>query len=106
MIVKKKGVQGVDDKERRSSSMMVSQEGAGNRTQDYDESDTEDELYNLMRGHASLMIAGGCDMSEDEKEDDDENEYDEETSELDEEEKKEESSSVVPEWGSTSVSPQ
>ena len=101
MIVKKKGVQGVDDKERRSSSMMVSQEGAGNRTQDYDESDTEDELYNLMRGHTSLMMAEGSDLSEDEKEDEDENEGDEKTSELDEDIKKEESSSVAPEWGSS-----
>ncbi len=77
--------------------MLVSQEVSGNKTQDYDESDIEDELYHLMRGHTSLMIAEGSDMSEDEKEDEDENESDEKTSELDEEEKKEESSSEAPE---------
>ena len=44
MIVEKKSVHYVDEKEQKGSSMMVSQNVA------------EDKLYNLMRGHTSLMI--------------------------------------------------
>ncbi len=51
MIVEKKSVQYVDEKEKNESSMMVSQKVA------------EDKLYNLMRGHTSLMIAEGSDSS-------------------------------------------
>ena len=46
MIVKKKSVHYVDEKGKRESSMMVSEEDVA-----------EDKLYNLMRGHTSLMIA-------------------------------------------------
>ena len=55
MIVEKKSVHYVDEKEKNESSMMVSQK-------------VEDKLYNLMRGHTSLMIAEGSDSSEDEGE--------------------------------------
>ncbi len=60
MIIKKK-VGYVDEKERRESTMMVSQkEDAGSGHE-------EDELYNLMRGYTSLMITEGSDSSEDDE---------------------------------------
>jgi hypothetical protein len=67
MIVKKKSVHYVDEKDKRESSMIVSEEDAA-----------EGKLYNLMRGHTSLMIAADSDDSED---DPDENDYDEDEQE-------------------------
>ena len=57
MIVKKKSVHYVDEKDKKESSMIVSEEDVA-----------EDKLYNLMRGHTSLMIAADSDDSDDESE--------------------------------------
>ena len=80
MIVEKKSVHYVDEKEQKESSMMVSQKVA------------EDKLYNLMRGHTSLMIAADSDTSEDEADSDSSEDEGQEGS-LDDE--KEESSEAV-----------
>ena len=94
MIVEKKSVQFVDEKEHKESSMMVSQKVA------------EDKLYNLMRGHTSLMIAADSDSSEDEGEEGSEDDENNESSEaVPDERKKEEVSQrlfglSLPEFGS------
>ena len=62
MVVQKKKVSYIDEKEKRESSMMVSKKDDAGSGQD------EDKLYNLMRGYTSLMIAEGSDSSEDEGE--------------------------------------
>ncbi len=73
MIVEKKSVHYVDEKDKNKSSMIVSQKVA------------EDKLYNLMRGHTSLMIVQGSDSSEDDEGDDSsEDDEGEEASEDDE----------------------
>ena len=83
MIVQKKKVAYVDEKEKRESSMLVSQEeDAGSEYE-------EDKLYNLMRGYTSLMIAEGSDSSEDEGEKGSEDDEKEESSEAVPEEVKE-----------------
>ena len=65
MIIKKKGVKSEYEKDSRSSSMIVGQQGGAKGLHEDDESDVEDTLYNLMRGHSSLMIAADSDDSED-----------------------------------------
>ncbi len=60
LIVKEKSVHYVDEKDKKESSMIVSEEDGA-----------EDKLYNLMRGHTSLMIAADSDDSDDESEDSD-----------------------------------
>ncbi len=79
MIVEKKSVQFVDEKEQKGSSMMVSQKVA------------EDKLYNLMRGHTSLMIAADSDSSEDEGEEGSEDDENNESSEAVPDERKKKS---------------
>jgi hypothetical protein len=87
MIVKKKSVHYANEKEKRESSMIVSQNEEAETQHSYERDDAEDKLYNLLRGHTSLMIAEDSDSSEDDEE------------EGEESEKEEESSSSVPEWG-------
>ena len=65
MIVKKKEVN-FDDKKRKESSMMVSQKDDEGSKLSYEESDVEEELYNLMRGHTSLMITEDSSDSDEE----------------------------------------
>jgi hypothetical protein len=50
MIVKKKRGNSVDEKDKRESSMMVSQQGSEELNHDNDVNDAEEELYNLLRG--------------------------------------------------------
>ena len=64
MIIKKKGVKWEDEKDSRISSMIVGQQGKAKRKQEDDDSDVEDTLYNLIRGHSSLMIAANDTDSE------------------------------------------
>ncbi len=54
MIVKKKNVKFEEDNNPKGSSLMVSR--SDEEDKDYEGSDSEEELYNLMRGHTSLMI--------------------------------------------------
>jgi hypothetical protein len=82
MIVEKKSVHYVDEKEKNESSMMVSQKVA------------EDKIYNLTRGHTSLMIAQGSDSSED---DEGEGSSEDEGEEGSEDDENEGSSEAVPE---------
>jgi hypothetical protein len=101
--------------------MMIGQDDGKGRE---DNSDVEEELYNLIRGHTSMMITANAEDSEDsdgsgdseEESDDDhqgeeeENDYEEESVEEDKSESAhevigssvvpaEQSSSVEPEWG-------
>jgi hypothetical protein len=94
MIVKKKSIHYVDEKDKRESSMIASQNDKAESLHSYEGDDAEYKLYNLLRGHTSLMIAEGSDSSEDDEE------------EGEESEKEEESSSSVPEWASSSTEPQ
>ena len=68
-MVQKKGVKFNEDKDSRISSMIV---GARNQREDNhegEESDVENDLYNLMRGHSVMMIAADSDESDNESED-------------------------------------
>ena len=94
MIVKKKSVHYCDEKDKRESSMIASHNDEAESLHSDDDEDAEDKLYNLLRGHTSLMIAEDSDSSEDDEE------------EGEESEKEEESSSSVPGWGSSSTEPQ
>ena len=68
MIIKKKGVKWEDEKDSRISSMIVGQQGEDKGQQEDGDSDVEDTLYNLMRGHSSLMIAADPEISDSESE--------------------------------------
>jgi hypothetical protein len=94
MIVKKKSVRFEEENDKRESSMIASQKNEAESQSSYEEDEAEDKLYNILRGHTSLMIAEDSDLSEDDEDDGDESE------------KEEEGSSSVPEWGAPSSEPQ
>lgn len=74
LMVQKKGVKFNEDKDTRISSMIV---GARNQREDKhegEESDVENDLYNLMRGHSVMMIAADSDESDNESEEDSDDE--------------------------------
>ena len=66
MIVKKKGANFVDKKEKSESSMLVSQREEAESKYGDGEDNAEEDLYNLMRGHTSLMITEDSSDSEEE----------------------------------------
>jgi hypothetical protein len=65
LTVQKKGVKFDEDKPTKSSSMIVGQEGNDTDYEDEEDLDTEGELYKLIRGRTSLMIAAASDDSDD-----------------------------------------
>ena len=102
MVVKKKGVKFEDEKDSRVSAMIVGQESKGRGQHEDDESDIEDTLYNLMRGHSSLMIAADSDDSEDESDESENKEDEQEEAKSKEERGRETRETNVRLWGSAS----
>ena len=64
-MVQKKSVRISDKKEEGSSSMMIKEDGGSSEDEG---SNAETELYNLMRGHTSLMMVGESSDSDSEQE--------------------------------------
>ncbi len=89
MIVKRKGEQSSDGS--RSTSMVVGKSYDAESDEVGD--DCEEELYNFMRGHTTLMITGE-EFEEGEDESDSESESGDQAVEL-----------VAPDWGSSSNDP-
>ncbi len=77
--MQKKRVKFDEDKQMKSTSMMVGKDGNDTEAEDEDDLDVEGELYNLMRGNASLMIAAASDDSDDESEENDAEEQQQES---------------------------
>ena len=118
--MQKKGVKSDEDKDTRISSMLVGTRNQGEDQQEGGESEVEDDLYNLMRGHSVLMIAADSDESENESEEDsdEEGQFNEGSSSISTEGKSpgaalEVTSSVLclstssasPQWGSLQTKP-
>ncbi len=97
MTVKKKQLCFEDEKHSKASSMMI-KEGKQDDHED-ESSDSEEELYNLMRGHTSLMITEELDSESDNEADEGEDESKNEEQEAEPTEKQQSSSSTNYDWG-------
>ncbi len=69
--MQKKEVSFDQDKPKKSSSMLVGEDAEGTDFEGEEDVDTEGELYKLIRGNTSLMIAATSDDSDDESEEND-----------------------------------
>jgi hypothetical protein len=96
MIVKKKTVQFSNKGEEGNTSLVVCR---SDKEDDGEDSDAENELYNLMRGRTSLMIAATSEDSDDESEESDQEEVDQGHESSKEKSELESSSEVAPENG-------
>ncbi len=100
LIVKKKGVQLSDDGGTTSMVIGKSYDVEGDEVGN----DCEEELYNLMRGHTTLMVAGE-EFEEEEDESDSESESGDQAVEPVVTAPEWGSSSIFPGWGNTSNAP-
>ena len=96
MIVKKKTAQFSKKGEEGNTSLVVCRR---DKEDDGEDSDAENELYNLMRGSTSLMIAATSEDSDDESEESDKEEVDQGHESSKEKSELESSSEVAPENG-------